>query len=171
MLLAVGKFGDIPFFSKQNATKYDSHAFLGQYFADVFRDIKEKQTYALLLTNSMERIALEKISDGDLHCALRGISELLVKVLNRGASIVVLAHNHPNGPLFETPEDFYAMNQLKRSFSNTGILYLENYIICGPHFISTMGKIDSMSFYQTPEIEQFLKEKEIMPNAFVAMRP
>ena len=171
MLLSVGRFGDIPFFSKQNATKYDSHTFLGRYFVDVFGDITEKQTYILMLTNSLELIAIEKVCDGDLYCALRHTKELLVKILKRGASIVVLAHNHPNGPLYETPDDFDAMHNLKKTFMNVGIVYLENYIVCGSHFISTMGKIDCMTFYQTPEIEQFLREKETMPNALVAMRP
>ena len=171
LILAVGKFGDYPFFCKQNATKYDSHTALGHYFVELFENQTSMKTYMMMLTNSMELIATEEVCQGDLYQCQKHVSDMIVRVLKRGASIIVLAHNHPNGPLYETDDDHFALGFLRTSFENVGIFFLENYIVSGSAFFSSMGKIDCMHFYQTPEIEQFLREKETSPNAYVAMRP
>ena len=171
LLLTVGKFGDYPFFCKQNATKYNSHILLGRYFVDLFENVDTMKTYMMMLTNSMELIATEEVVEGDLCDCQRYLGDMIIRILKRGAAIVVLAHNHPNGPLYDTPDDHFALSILKTGFSNAGILFLENYIVSGAGYYSTMGKIDCMNFYQTPEIEEFLREKEASPNALVAMRP
>ncbi len=171
LILSVAKLGNYPFFCKQNATKYDSHSLLGEYFIKLFEGSTKTSTYLMMLTNSMELIATEKIVDGDLFVCQRYTKEMIVSTLKHGAALVILAHNHPNGPTYETQDDHFAFTIIKTAFANAGILCIENYIISGDRYTSTMGKIDTMHFCQTPEIQQFLREKETNPNVFVAMQP
>ena len=171
LLLATAKIADFPFFCKQNATKYNSHRALGQYFVELYREVRTNQTHMMMLTNSMELISTELVAEGDLYKCQRSIKDMIILALKRGAPVVIIAHNHPNGPLYESADDHFTYNCLKSAFQSTGILFLENYIISGDGYYSTVGKIDTLNFYQTPEIEQFLSEKESGPNAYVAMRP
>jgi DNA repair protein RadC len=171
LLLSVGKIGEYPFFCKSNTTKYDSHIALGRFFCDFYRGNTKRETYMMMLTNSMEMIAIEKIADGDFIRCHNTIGALITSVLKRSASVVVLAHNHPNGPLYETQEEHFTYAFLKNAFDTVGIVYIENYIISGEGFCSTVGKIDTLNFQQSPEIEQFIKEKENSPDVYVAMRP
>ena len=171
LILATGKIGDYPFFCKQNATKYNTHALLGQYFVQLFSEVAKTATYMMMLTNSMELIATEKVVDGELYICQRHTKEMIVSALKHGAALVVLAHNHPNGPCYDTQDDHFALNFIRSAFQNAGIYFIENYVVSGSGYFSSMGKIDTMYLSQSPEVEQFLKEKEIMPNVYVAVRP
>lgn len=171
LILATGKIGDYPFFCKQNATKYNTHALLGQYFVQLFSEVAKTATYMMMLTNSMELIATEKVVDGELYICQRHTKEMIVSALKHGAALVVLAHNHPNGPCYDTQDDHFALNFIRSAFQNAGIYFIENYVISGSGYFSSMGKIDTLYLSQSPEVEQFLKEKEIMPNVYVAVRP
>jgi DNA repair protein RadC len=133
--------------------------------------VAKTATYMMMLTNSMELIATEKVVDGELYICQRHTKEMIVSALKHGAALVVLAHNHPNGPCYDTQDDHFALNFIRSAFQNAGIYFIENYVISGSGYFSSMGKIDTLYLSQSPEVEQFLKEKEIMPNVYVAVRP
>ena len=61
--------------------------------------------------------------------------------------------------------------RLKEIFSLAGILFIEHYIVSGESYFGTIGKIDTLRFYQTPEVAEFIRDRERAPNASVFMRP
>ena len=171
LILSVGTFSDNAFAALPHRKRYDSHSFLGNYFVELFGGVTQKQTYMMMLTNSMELIATEKMFEGDLEHANGEIANIVSHALKKGAAVVILAHNHPYGPLYETPGDHYMTARFKEVFSLAGILFIEHYIISGNTYVGTIGKIDTLRFYQTPEVAEFISEREAAPNASVFMRP
>lgn len=171
LILSVSRFTEGSFLTTPIRKRLDSHSVIGKYFADRFATVMHKETHMMLLTNSMELISTQKMFDSDIEDAQDEIASMVTYALKKGAAVVILAHNHPYGPLYETPGDHYMTARLKESFSLAGILLIEHYIICGEGYCSTIGKIDTLSFYQTPEVAEFIREREAMPSAGVFMRP
>ena len=171
LILSVGAFSDVAFLSSPSRKRYDSHSFVGNYFVQRFADVTSKETHMMMLTNSMELLATQKMFDGDLEDIGNEAAALVIQALKKGAAVVILAHNHPFGPLYETQGDHFITARLKEIFSLAGILFIENYIVSGGAFSGTIGKIDTLRFYQTPEVAEFIREREAAPSASVFMRP
>jgi len=91
---------------------------------------KQKEEVILLtLNNRMERISDDVIYTGSVNSTKVDMNKMVRIALDTNASGVIVAHNHPNGPEYPSPEDLITTNRLERLFTEIGIHFIDHYVV------------------------------------------
>lgn len=130
----------------------------GEFFVEYF-DGRETSAVVLMLLNSkMELIDCISLYDMDYESAGIKPEPFINAAIAANASVAVVAHNHPYGPLFPTQGDMVTNKIISDSLSAVGIPMLEHYIVSGKGYVGFMTNL-STAFSQHSEIEKFIKSK------------
>lgn len=125
---------------------------------DFFKTFLNKKTceefYMASLNAKSEIIKVDKIADGNVNKVsidLRKISEIAIK---NNASIVIIAHNHPEGEPQPSIEDISATAKIFSALSVLGIGLLDHIIISNDSYFSfhTYGLLEHLT--ETEQIKQ-----------------
>ncbi len=96
-----------------------------------------KESFWLVLLNTRNKIlSLEKICEGSVDRAVVYPREIFEKVFKKGASAIILIHNHPGGDPTPSSEDLHFTRHLKKIGEPLNIRILDHLIIAGDRFIS-----------------------------------
>ena len=104
------------------------------YFLDKYFGETKELVYAMLLNNSFELIDVVPVSSGTVTSVQihpRTIADFVVK---NNASMVILAHNHPNGNVCPSMDDIETTTNLLNVFEPLDITLLEHFVIAGDEY-------------------------------------
>jgi len=115
---------------------------LEKYIVSLFSMLKTERVYLLLFDNAYRLLDTVNIHEGSVNSIKVAPRILIEKALFKHASIVILAHNHPNGIAVPSSDDITTTKQLKFLFDTIDINFAEHYIvadnkitpICGVRF-------------------------------------
>ena len=143
---------DIPI--NEDRLKFDDYYVLGEYITECFREYDTNVQLMFSFDNSMNLIGVDKIYDLDFSSGAVQPGAFVDAAVRRNASVVVLAHNHPHGPLYPGEADMRTNYNLDIAFYNLGIVFTEHYIVCGNRFFGFMNN-KKLSASKTPELIRF----------------
>lgn len=107
---------------------------------------QEQERFAVLLLDIKHRIIGSKvISIGTATETLAHPREIFREVIKRGATRVIIAHNHPSGVLDPSPEDIALTRQLLKGSHLLGIPLLDHLILGNGDFASIRQATDLWS--------------------------
>ena len=89
----------------------------------------------MLLNSCMQKISVETVAPLDYASAGVRADTVISHAMAQGASVVVMAHNHPHGPAYPTHGDIITSQVMQKEFSDCGLLLLEHYVVCGREFV------------------------------------
>ena len=108
---------------------YRTLSAVSEYLCRKFIGCGNECVYMMLLNNKLGLIDCCKISEGSVNTSVLPIRVITEKVLHRKASMVVLAHNHPNGLAIPSGKDIEVTTQVDRSLATLGVTLLEHLIV------------------------------------------
>lgn len=127
-----------------NNKVFDTAEKVGAYFLDKFFGETKELVYAMLLTNSFELITVAPVARGNVSSVQiqpRAIADLVVKY---NASMVILAHNHPNGNVYPSMDDIETTSLLLNAFEPMEITILEHFVISRDEYYPIMNMTDRL---------------------------
>lgn len=105
-------------------------------FYAIFADLPHEETWALLLDRANKIIAPIQVSKGGISGTVVDIRLILREALNRYASGIILAHNHPSGNCTPSPQDKQLTKKLKEAAQWMDIALLDHLIVCDKEYYS-----------------------------------
>ena len=140
--------------------RFDDYNKVGDYFIEYFRDSDKYKIAVMMLDNSMKLIGVSTLYDGiDYHSAGIKGGAFVELALKHGASVVMIAHNHPFGPLYPTEGDMKTNDSVSLALADVGVLLADHYIVCGERYFGFMASFKK-HFSQQPELLRFYETKE-----------
>ena len=139
---------------------YSDYKELGAYFVSYFEKAPAQATVAMLLDAGMHAITVMELAPLDYDSAGVRAEKAIAKAIALGASVVVLAHNHPHGPAYPTHGDIVSSQVMQRDFSDCGLLLLEHYVISGKDFVGFHHRFGSVREDLGDAVRVFLNSKE-----------
>lgn len=112
-------------FSESALVRYLSGAFLGMAVETVY-------IFSLDANNIV--VGIDVLSRGSVNTSHITIRLALETALRRGASEVIIAHNHPGGVSRPSMDDLRTTNALSAAFRSVGIRMRSHYIVAGDSF-------------------------------------
>ncbi len=100
-----------------------------QYLVSLFHGEKNEVVYILLLNNNLDLVCHHKIHEGSVNSALVDVRRVMELVFKANASMVILAHNHPNGTAFPSMEDIQTTGNLMSIFQPFNIPIIEHFVV------------------------------------------
>ena len=145
-------------------TTMDDYCRLGERLVQYFEGKRQSEVVMLSLDNSMRLISTDVVYSLDYSSGAVRPSAFMDIAVRRRASVVVVAHNHPYGPICPTEGDLATNVLISANLANIGITLVEHYVISGDKYFGFMNeKIDGV-FRQKYAVEKFLKSKRRLDN-------
>ena len=126
---------------------------IGEYFISKYLGEPNEIVYAMLLSNKFELLSVVKIHEGSVNSAFVSPRKILDSVVKFNASMIVIAHNHPEGTVCPSMDDINTTADLMSAFSAFGIDLIEHFVISGNEFcpiIHSTGSLKNRSSEKKP---------------------
>ena len=165
-ILAVGEFSlQEHYDSRKDIRVYDDCNLLGEYFTEKLSDKKDYCVCVLMLDNSMRILGYTELYELDYSSGGVKAAPFVEFAIATGASVAVVAHSHPHGPLFPSAGDMATNNLIYDALMGIGVLLLDHYIICGKRYYAFM-KSPKSSFSQKPSVARYFESKRSSSHEF-----
>lgn len=112
----------------------------------------------LLLDNDMGLITVKTLYNADFESAAVKTKGFIDCAVEYGASVAMLAHIHPYGPLFPTYGDIATNAMVRDALKKAGVQLVEHYVVTNEGFVGFMANLNA-AFRQTAAIRRFLVSK------------
>lgn len=139
---------------------YSDYSELGAYFVSYFEKAPAQATVAMLLDAGMHAMTVMELAPLDYDSAGVRAEQAIAKAIALGATVVVLAHNHPHGPAYPTHGDIVSSQVMQKDFSDCGLLLLEHYVVSGRDFVGFHHRFGTVREDLGYAVRAFLDSKE-----------
>ena len=120
--------------SFKEGTVFDTANKIGSFFVNKFLGEKNEIVYAMLLNNKFELLSVVKIHEGSVNSAFVSSRKILDSVVKYNASMLIIAHNHPDGIVCPSMDDINTTADLMTAFNAFGIKLVEHFVIAGNEY-------------------------------------
>lgn len=99
-------------------------------------DLNHEEIWALFLNRSNRVEGSMRVSEGGISSTVLDVRLVLREALNRYASGIILAHNHPTNNCMPSEQDIRITSKLKDAAKIMDISLLDHLILCGDNYYS-----------------------------------
>ena len=114
----------------------DTRARIGAYFRELLSTEPKEVMYQLCLDAKGRRRNIYKLGAGDVSSVTLNIPQVVENAINSKAAMVALAHNHPSGVPFPSPEDREATVRIRDALEVIDVRLVEHVIVADDDYIS-----------------------------------
>lgn len=125
---------------KETFSDYDK---AGRYFISKFIGSVKEEVYVALFDNGMHMIDCMMLNEGEVNSSQVSIRSIVSFALNKNASFVMLAHNHPHGTIIPSSDDLTTTRACETALGIVGIKLSEHYIISGNRYMGILHMCSS----------------------------
>ena len=119
-----------------------------EYLLGLFHGEKNEIVYILFLNNSFDLISHYKLHEGSVNSTSVDVRKIMEYVVKTNASMIIVAHNHPNGTAFPSMEDIETTGRLMTLLNPFNVTVLEHFVVnefdCYP-IIHETGSLKSIN--------------------------
>lgn len=108
----------------------------GQYLLPYFAGSKVEKVFLLCLDGKAQVLACREVVEGSVNAVAVSVRRIAEIALTEGASVVVLAHNHPSGVAIPSEEDIITTHQVERALGTIDVKLVDHIIVEGGEFVS-----------------------------------
>ena len=106
------------------------------YLVPLFHGKKQEQLLLLALDDRDRLLRPIRLDEGSLGSLNVNISKVAAQALSAGATVVILAHNHPGGLVLPSKDDVFATAELMRALAVLQIRVRDHFIVSGEEWLS-----------------------------------
>ena len=102
------------------------------YFYGCYIGVKTEQLRVCCLDDSLNVVSCVVIQDGGVNAVPINVRKIIETTYHSNCSLIIIAHNHPNGQALPSDADIKVTRQLYHTLKSVGIRLLDH-IIVGPN--------------------------------------
>ncbi len=109
---------------------------LFEVFQPLLMDLKHEEFWVMLLNNSHKILETRKLTQGGIKQTVVDVPLLLKMALEKSASAVAVAHNHPSGQTKPSGNDAEITQKIQNGCKAIGIIFIDHIIVAGGTYYS-----------------------------------
>ena len=133
---------------------FDDYHEAGRFLVSYFKQSNSSMCM-MLLDNSMRLIKVCDIPGVSFDSGGVKAKYFIDATMNSGATVVIVAHTHPHGPLFPTESDMATDKLIRSELSNVGVIVAEHYIISADYYVGLKSGLSLRISCDIPGLERF----------------
>ncbi len=146
-----------------HTTAYETYYEFGKFVVSYFEGKENHSVVLFSLDNGLRLIGADELYSFDYASGGVKPRPFVDTVIKRGASVAIVAHNHPYGPLCPTEGDRQTNVIINDALLSIDVVLLEHYLVCGDRFVGFMNHLDTI-FAQKPALSKFFESKRSFEN-------
>jgi DNA repair protein RadC len=107
-----------------------------EYFISNMADLAHEEFWVLLLNRANKPIDIKMVGSGGVSATIVDVKIILKLAIEKLASSIIIAHNHPSGSLFPSDADKEITNKIKNACKLIDIPLLDHLIVTDRSFYS-----------------------------------
>ena len=119
----------------------NSKAYYEDYLVRYYKTETLEKVLLITLNAKMGVISEDIICVGSVNSTKVDMNKMLKITLNANASGVILAHNHPSGIAYPSPDDIETTKRIMLVFNEVNVNFIDHYVIAGNQIASVREKI------------------------------
>ena len=108
----------------------------GDYMLPYFVGKRNETVYLLCLDAKCKVLCCKEISEGSVNYAGISTRRVVETALSSNATSVVLAHNHPSGIAYPSPEDIQTTRRIAAALQAVDVLLVDHLVVADDDFVS-----------------------------------
>jgi DNA repair protein RadC len=120
---------------KASLSNYDE---AGKFFTTKFIGLTNECFFVAFLDNGMHLIDCVLMNSGDVNSSQVSLRKIASQALEKNASFVMLAHNHPSGTVIPSGDDLSVTKACAAALDIIGVKLSEHYIVSGEKFMGIL---------------------------------
>jgi DNA repair protein RadC len=121
---------------------------IGEYLLGQFHALKRERMMMLALNDHRQLLKAVWLDAGSVNAVNVDMHKLATEAVLSGASVVILAHNHPGGVAIPSREDILATGNIMRALGMLGIHVLDHFVVTDDAYFS-MRDEKRLPFYNS----------------------
>lgn len=97
---------------------------------------REETAYLLCMDAKYKLLGVRALGEGSVNAVAITVRRAVSEALRAGASVVILAHNHPSGIALPSPEDLSTTKQLEETLDSVGVFLWDHFIFSDGDMVS-----------------------------------
>ena len=123
---------------------FDTAEKIGKYFIRKYIGEVNEVVYMMLLDNGYKLLNVVRLHEGSVSSANIAPRQMMTEIIRTNASMVVIAHNHPNGAAVPSMEDVNTTYSLRSTLSTYDVKLVEHFLIAGNEYFPILNETQSM---------------------------
>lgn len=136
----------------KTTAEFNSLEQIGNYILNKYTGCKTERLSALGMDALGRKLFFEFLSDGSIESVGLSIRTVLKVMLEKNASAVVLAHNHPGGVAIPSTEDIFSTFELASALRKVGLKLLDHIIIADGDYVSMRQSKNLCEIFTNPNL-------------------
>ncbi len=116
----------------------NSYEEIGKYFVELFRLAAVEELHVAMFDSGMRMIGCVRVCEGTVNSAPVCMKAIIKEVMDKEASNVIIAHNHPGGKLIASPEDAITTRTISTVLSALDIKLLDHILVAEDKYTSIL---------------------------------
>ena len=145
--------------SYESKCVFDNYNKLGEYIAKYFSGKTDNSVVLFSFDSMMRLLSADELYSCDFALGTVKPDAFINTAVKREAAIVVVAHNHPRGPICPSEGDRQTNSLIASALKSIGIIFAEHYLVSGNTYIGFMNKNMYDLFLQSDVLEKFYESK------------
>ena len=144
-----------------NTPVFDTPAKIAAFMLPRYMGINVERVYLLLFDNAMHMIDCYHVCDGSISGVSLSIRRIVERAYRKGATAVILAHNHPGGIAVPSSADVALTRHLDEALRLMEIPLLEHYVFAGRKYAPIMSacRAKSETEYAASSLTELLRAR------------
>ncbi len=109
--------------------RYDHISKVRDYLHHLFLGKAREELQMLLFNDRMNLLDCSMISTGSVNSAEVPIRLMVDKIVQKNATAIILAHNHPNGLAVPSEADYQMTDELYSFFDTMNVVLIEHFVV------------------------------------------
>lgn len=122
--------------ASENVTILDSVASCAEYIRPRFNGKRNEVVYMICLDAKHKLISCNMLGEGSINSANISARKIVEAAVRENATFLVLAHNHPTGVAFPSPEDIHTTKYLAKLLRAVEVVLVDHLIFADGDFVS-----------------------------------
>lgn len=137
--------------------RYDSLNKIGELLVRYYTGVTVETVYLVLLDNSYRLLDVVKVGEGSVNRVRLETRKLVEYCLRPNVSMVVLAHNHPNGSATPSADDIATTAEIANVLRSVNVEFLEHLLVAGNRYEPLLSKTEGV-FWQRGKTSAFYEK-------------
>ncbi len=126
--------------------RFDDYNEVGEYFVKQFDGKDKYSVLAVFLDSNMHHIATEALYELDCESAGVRADKIVKAAVMHNASTVIIAHNHPRGPIYPSEGDRATNELIERALNSIDVGLAEHYVVANNRYLGFMHHVSLGAF-------------------------
>lgn len=129
------------------------------YIAPLLKDLTNEEFWVIYLDRSNRAIGRERLSAGGMSSTVIDVRILFRKVLERKATALLIAHNHPAGSLYPSEQDKVITGKIYDAGQLMDVVLFDHLIIGAESYYSFVDEGIMENFWARKSLKKHIKQK------------